>query len=43
MLTQRQEKFCLAYIETGNASESYRRAYNAENMKPVTINRKAKE
>lgn len=28
-LTQRQENFCLAYIETGNASEAYRKAYNA--------------
>lgn len=26
-LTQKQEAFCLAYIETGNASEAYRRAY----------------
>lgn len=42
-LTQKQEAFCLAYIETGNASESYRRAYNAGGMAPATINRKAKE
>lgn len=28
-LTQRQENFALAYIETGNASEAYRRAYPA--------------
>ena len=42
-LTPKQEAFCLAYIETGNASEAYRRAYNAENMKPETVNRKAKE
>ena len=28
-LTQKQENFCLAYIETGNASEAYREAYNA--------------
>ena len=34
----------MAYIEnTGNASEGYRIAYNAENMKPETINRAAKE
>ena len=26
MLTPKQEAFCLAYIETGNASEAYRRA-----------------
>lgn len=42
MLTQKQENFCLAYIETGNASEAYRRAYNAEKMKPETVNRNAK-
>ena len=41
-LTGKQEAFCLAYIETGNASEAYRRAYNAESMKPATVNRKAK-
>ena len=26
-LTPKQEAFCLAYVETGNASEAYRRAY----------------
>jgi len=41
-MTPKQETFCLAYIETGNASEAYRRAYDAENMKPETINRNAK-
>ncbi|EPP7629095.1 terminase small subunit [Providencia rettgeri] len=43
MLTTKQENFCLAYIETGNASEAYRTAYNASKMKPESINRKAKE
>lgn len=28
-LTPKREAFCLAYIETGNASEAYRRAYPA--------------
>lgn len=42
-LTQKQEKFCLMYMETGNASEAYRQSYDAENMKPESINRKAKE
>lgn len=42
-LTPKQEKFCQLYIETGNASEAYRVSYDAENMKPATINRKAKE
>lgn len=42
-LTPKQEAFCLAYLETGNASEAYRRAYNAENMKAGTIAVKASE
>jgi phage terminase small subunit len=37
-LTQKQETFCLAYVETGNASEAYRRAYNAGKMKPESVN-----
>jgi len=37
-MTPKQEAFCLAYIETGNASEAYRRSYNAGNMKPESIN-----
>ncbi len=41
-LTIKQEKFCMVYIETGNASEAYRQAYNCENMKEATINRNAK-
>lgn len=36
-MTPKQEAFALAYVETGNASEAYRRAYNAENMKPEAI------
>ncbi len=31
-LTIKQENFCMVYVETGNASEAYRQAYNAENM-----------
>lgn len=31
-LTPKQEAFCLAYVETGNASEAYRHAYDAEKM-----------
>jgi len=42
VLTPKQAAFCLAYIEMGNASEAYRQAYNAANMLPETINRKAK-
>ena len=40
-LTPKQEAFALAYVETGNASEAYRRAYSAENMKPEVIANKA--
>lgn len=42
-LTPKQEAFACAYVETGNASEAYRRAYNAENMKPNVIHVKASE
>jgi phage terminase small subunit len=42
-LTPKQEAFAQAYLETGNASEAYRRSYNAENMKDESIWRKAKE
>ncbi len=41
-LTPKQENFCQAYIETGNASEAYRQSYDAERMKPETVNRTAK-
>jgi phage terminase small subunit len=41
-LTLKQEAFCLAYIETGNATEAYRQSYSTENMKPATVNRNAK-
>jgi len=40
-LTIKQEAFCRAFVETGNASEAYRRSYDAENMKFSTINSKA--
>ena len=43
-LTEKQEAACQAYIECGgNQSEAYRRAYDAENMKPETIWSKASE
>lgn len=41
-LTPKQEAFCLAYLETGNASEAYRRAYDCTNSKPESVNRLAK-
>lgn len=42
-LTPKQEAFARAYVETGNASEAYRRAYDAENMKREVIAVKASE
>jgi phage terminase small subunit len=42
-LTIKQEAFSRAYVETGNATASYRRAYDAENMKEDTINKRAAE
>lgn len=42
-LTIKQEKFCMVYVETGNASEAYRQAYNAENMTQEVIAVKACE
>lgn len=42
-LTEKQERFCVAYIEKGNASEAYRLAYDAGNMKPETVTKRASE
>ena len=42
-LTAKQEAFCLAYIETNNASEAYRRSYDSSKMKPETINKRSSE
>lgn len=42
-LTPKKKVFSFAYVETGNASEAYRRAYNAKNMKPETVNKRASE
>ncbi|WP_426032705.1 terminase small subunit [Cypionkella sp. TWP1-2-1b2] len=37
-LTAKQESFCLAFVETGNASEAYRRCYDVgEKTKPEAI------
>lgn len=40
-LTIKQENFCNYYVETGNASEAYRRAYSCDGMKDETVNRRA--
>lgn len=37
--TEKMELFCLAYVETGNASEAYRRSYNTANMADKTAQR----
>ncbi len=43
-LTPKQEAFARAYVETGNASEAYRKAYNVgENTKAETVNKRASE
>ncbi|WP_320019671.1 terminase small subunit [Labilibaculum manganireducens] len=42
-LTPKQTKFATLFVECGNASQAYRESYNASNMKPNTINRKAFE
>ena len=36
-LTPKQEGFCLSYIETGNASEAYRRNYSTGKMSEKTV------
>lgn len=42
-LTPKQEKFCQEYIQCGNASEAYRRAYKADKMKTETIHKRSGE
>jgi len=42
-MTPKQEAFCLSYIEAGNASEAYRRAYDAERMSDQVIHNKASD
>lgn len=40
-MTPKQEQFARLYIETGNSTEAYRRAYSTENMKPEIITNEA--
>ena len=42
-LTAKQEAFCISVVEGANPSESYRRCFNCEKMKPETVHRCAKE
>ncbi len=37
--TDKMEHFCLAYVETGNASEAYRRSYDTSKMAEKTAQR----
>ncbi len=41
-LTPKQQKFAQGYVESGNACEAYRIAYDVKNMKPATVKREAK-
>ena len=43
ILTLKQHKFCLKYVESGNASLAYREVYDCSGSKPSTVSRKAKE
>jgi phage terminase small subunit len=40
-MTPKQEAFCQAIADGKNQSDAYRLAYNAANMNPNTVNRKA--
>jgi len=40
-LTLKQERFCTEYIQLGNKSKAYKKAYSTVRMKPETINSKA--
>jgi phage terminase small subunit len=42
-LTPKQEAFAAEYVAIGNASEAYRRSYDATNMQPATIHARASE
>jgi phage terminase small subunit len=42
-LTEKQESFCRAFLETGNASEAYRQSYDASKMSEACLNVKACE
>lgn len=42
-LTIKQEKFCIKYVECGNASEAYRYAYDCLKMNEATVWKRASE
>jgi hypothetical protein len=39
----KQETFCRAFLELGDATQAYRQAYSADRMKPDTVWRRTKE
>ncbi len=43
ILTIKREKFCNEFVLSGNQSEAYRTAFNAENMQPATIHSRSSE
>lgn len=42
-LTPKQDAFCVAYVKSGNASEAYRGAYDADAMSDSSVQREAFE
>lgn len=40
-LTPKQERFAVLYLQLGNASEAYRRSYDAKGVKAESVNRLA--
>lgn len=42
-ITQKQRSYCLAFMETGNSSEAYRRSYDTSGMTTASVNRCAKD
>lgn len=42
-LTANMEAFCVELVKTDDASGAYRKAYDAKNMKPDTISKRARE
>jgi phage terminase small subunit len=42
-ITQKQRAYCLAFMETGNSSEAYRRSYSTSGMTTASVNRCAKD
>lgn len=42
-LTAKQEAFCQAIVSGLSQADAYRKAYNAENMKPPTVQKRASE